>query len=120
VLCRSICAELLLTSNETKSTEGNVLKSPVGRLCMTVEHFRPVADDNSTFYECATLTEDERKDYGIEGKYLGLCTKRACSNESLFDMAKQRCVEKKRYHRQQSLCANNPNSLNCQYACASK
>jgi hypothetical protein len=96
----------------------NETKPVIGRLCMTVEHFRPVPDHNSSFYECATLTEAERKEYDIEGKYLGLWTKRSCSNDSVFDMARQRCVETKKFHRQQSLCARNPNSLGCQYTCA--
>lgn len=118
VICHSVKAALPSATNDTKSTENDVWKNPIGRLCMTIEHFRPVPNDNASFYECATLTEDERKDYAIEGKYLGLWTKRLCSNDSLFDVAKQRCMEKKRYHRQQALCANNPSSLSCQYACA--
>lgn len=105
----------ITASNDTK--HGEIWNNPVGRMCMTVEHFRPVSSDNSSFYECATLTEEERKEYGIEGKYLGLWTKRSCSNDSLFETAKQKCVEKKRFHRQQSLCADNPGSLGCGYVC---
>lgn len=75
-----IDAKLSSNYNQTKNDENGVLKTSLGGLCMTVEHFRPVPDQNSSYYECATLTENERKDYGIDGKYLGLWTKRCGFN----------------------------------------
>ena len=78
--------------------------SPTGRLCMTVEHFRPLSNDTSGFLECATLAEEERKAHAIDGKYLGVWTRRACSKDRAFDGGKQRCVERRKLHRQQSAC----------------
>jgi hypothetical protein len=85
---------------------------------MTIEHFRRIPDQNSSFLECATLAEEERNDYGIESKYLGLWTKRSCPKDNAFDVAKQRCVDRKRLHRQQALCASSP--VGCPYVCAGK
>ncbi|KAI6243974.1 hypothetical protein M3Y99_00065000 [Aphelenchoides fujianensis] len=49
---------------------------------MTVEHFRSLPNDTSGFFECSTLAEEERKEYGIDGKYLGLWTKAVVSEGS--------------------------------------
>ncbi|CAD5233615.1 unnamed protein product [Bursaphelenchus xylophilus] len=84
---------------------------------MTVEHFRPFSNDSQSFYECAPLTEEEREEYQITGKYLGVWTKRRCSAEHAFDAAKQKCIDKKKLHRQRAQCQQNPGSFGCQQYC---
>ncbi|KAI6209210.1 hypothetical protein M3Y96_00197300 [Aphelenchoides besseyi] len=104
--------------NTTTTKQTSESRTPLGRLCMTVEHFRVLPqNDTSGYLECSTLAEEERKEYGIEGKYLGLWTKRSCPKDQSFDAAKQRCIEKKKLHRQQAACLANP-TVGCQYVCA--
>ncbi|KAI6205611.1 hypothetical protein M3Y94_00811700 [Aphelenchoides besseyi] len=104
-----VTAKIVVTPKEKQNTtitkQTSESRTPLGRLCMTVEHFRVLPqNDTSGYLECSTLAEEERKEYGIEGKYLGLWTKRSCPKDHSFDAAKQRCIEKKKLHRQQAAC----------------
>ncbi|KAI6227201.1 hypothetical protein M3Y95_00701700 [Aphelenchoides besseyi] len=117
-----VTAKIVVTPKEKQNTtitkQTSESRTPLGRLCMTVEHFRVLPqNDTSGYLECSTLAEEERKEYGIEGKYLGLWTKRSCPKDHSFDAAKQRCIEKKKLHRQQAACLASP-TVGCQYVCA--
>ncbi|CAD5230433.1 unnamed protein product [Bursaphelenchus okinawaensis] len=104
-----------ISPKSTKSLSTNTIK--LGQLCMTVEHFRAFPNDTQSFYECAPLAEEERKEYDIQGKYLGIWTKRKCSAEHAFDAGKQKCVDKKKLHRHRAQCQLNPGTTGCQQYC---
>ncbi|TKR80233.1 hypothetical protein L596_014338 [Steinernema carpocapsae] len=87
-----------------------------GRLCMTVEMFKPSADPTA-FFECAPFSDEEVREYELEDKYLGVWSLRDCPQGFEFDEVKQRCVEKKKLRRQQAMCSQNPGSVGCGQVC---
>ncbi|KAK0418487.1 hypothetical protein QR680_013586 [Steinernema hermaphroditum] len=88
-----------------------------GNLCMTVEPFKSSKTDPSAFFECAQLSDEEMRDYGLAGKDLGIWTLRDCPTGFEFDESKQRCAEKKKLRRQQSMCSRDPWSQGCPQPC---
>lgn len=113
------CA-ILPKTNHNKLIEierPNNQTTQVGQICMTVEHFRPNSNESQSFFECAPLSEEERKEYDIQSKYLGVWTVRKCAEGFSFDGRKQKCVDKKKLHRQQAQCLQNPGTMGCQQYC---
>uniref|UniRef100_A0A1I8AUG4 Chitin-binding type-2 domain-containing protein n=1 Tax=Steinernema glaseri TaxID=37863 RepID=A0A1I8AUG4_9BILA len=88
-----------------------------GNLCMTVEPFRLSKSDPSAFLECAQLSDEEVREYGLTGKDLGIWTLRDCPSGFEFDETKQRCAERKKLRRQQSLCSRDPWATGCHQQC---
>ncbi|VDM44780.1 unnamed protein product [Toxocara canis] len=87
-----------------------------GTVCMTVEHLRAISGTNQ-FLECSPLSDKQMREYKISGKYLGVWNERNCTANDQFDEIKQRCVEKKKLHRQQSECRSNPGTAACMPHC---
>ncbi|VDM75507.1 unnamed protein product [Strongylus vulgaris] len=83
---------------------------------MTVELYR-TADNSSQFYECAPLAKEEVVEYNLTDKYLGVWNLRDCPENFDFDVARQKCLERKTMRRQQAACAKNPTSTGCQTPC---
>ncbi|EPB76739.1 EB module [Ancylostoma ceylanicum] len=86
-------------------------------MCMTVELYR-TADNSSQFYECAPLAQEEVIEYNLTDKYLGVWNLRDCPENFDFDVARQKCLERKTMRRQQAACAQNPASTGCQAPCS--
>ncbi|EYB99677.1 hypothetical protein Y032_0121g998 [Ancylostoma ceylanicum] len=106
-----LCAllSLLITAGHATSLSG--------RMCMTVELYR-TADNSSQFYECAPLAQEEVIEYNLTDKYLGVWNLRDCPENFDFDVARQKCLERKTMRRQQAACAQNPASTGCQAPCS--
>uniref|UniRef100_A0AC35TJJ1 Chitin-binding type-2 domain-containing protein n=1 Tax=Rhabditophanes sp. KR3021 TaxID=114890 RepID=A0AC35TJJ1_9BILA len=75
-----------------------------GRACMTAEHSRS-ARNTSTYYECAPLSSNEMSQFSVKEKYLGIWTIRHCPTNMEFDESQQKCIEKRKLHRQPSQAA---------------
>ncbi|KAH7662458.1 Protein T10E10.4, partial [Aphelenchoides avenae] len=71
-----------------------------GRICMTVEPFKSVWEAPESFLECSALSDQEVKEYNITQKYLGVWVKRDCPDKFEFDPIRQRCLDKRKMHRQ--------------------
>ncbi|VDO20632.1 unnamed protein product [Haemonchus placei] len=91
-----------------------------GRMCMTVELYRP-ADNSSRFYECAPLAKEEVglvKEYNLSDKYMGVWNLRDCPESFEFDVGRQKCLDRKTIRRQQAACAHNVSSVGCDVPCS--
>uniref|UniRef100_A0A0K0DN63 EB domain-containing protein n=1 Tax=Angiostrongylus cantonensis TaxID=6313 RepID=A0A0K0DN63_ANGCA len=88
-----------------------------GRMCMTVELYR-VADNSNEFYECAPLTQEEATEYNLTDKYSGVWNLRYCPESYEFDVARQKCTETRAVRRQQTTCAQNSSTVDCQVSCS--
>ena len=58
--------------------------------------------------------------YKLTDRYLGVWQLRDCPASHEFDEAKQKCVDKKIFRRQQATCGANPNANGCSSPCAGK
>ncbi|CEF63148.1 Chitin binding domain and EB domain and Cysteine-rich repeat-containing protein [Strongyloides ratti] len=76
-----------------------------GRVCMTVEHSRS-SRNSSSYFECVPLSDNENEQYRIKGKYLGIWTLKKCSKNFYFDEPQQKCIERRKVHRQPSMDEN--------------